>query len=90
MPVVDVVADGLTDEVVGDGETSQAVVGEQFPLGFDRLGGPHGVDIEVVAPAGEFESVVAHALGEGREFFERQIGPLAGEKSNGSGHDTRG
>jgi hypothetical protein len=37
------------------------------------------IDIEVVAPAGEFNAVVAHFFNDGREFGEREVGPLAGE-----------
>ncbi len=49
-----------------------------------------GLDIEVVAPAGEFKAVVAHLLGEGREFFEGEVGPLAGEQGYGSRHGMTG
>jgi hypothetical protein len=44
------------------------------------------VDFEVVAPAGEFESVVAHLFREWGEFFEGKVGPLAGEQGDGSWH----
>ena len=78
---VDEVADGLADEVVGNRVTGEAVVGKQFPF-FLHIGlaGGSGIDIEVIAPAGEFEAVVAHFIGKRREFFEREIGPLAGEQ----------
>jgi hypothetical protein len=72
VPLVDQVADRLANEMVRHGEAGQAVVGEQFPLfadvGFRRHG---AVDLEMVAPAGEFESVVAHAFGQGRKFGQR-------------------
>ena len=85
VPVVDVVADGLTDEVVGNGITGQPVVGEQLPfLLHVCLGGKRGIHVEVVAPAGEFEAVVAHFIGQRGEFGERQVGPLAGEESDGA------
>src|SRR5690606_37211725 len=45
------------------------------------------IHVEVVAPAGEFETVVAHFIGERREFFEREVGPLAGEEGYRSGHN---
>src|SRR5262249_6678264 len=51
-----------------------AVVGECLP------------DVEVVAPAGDLQAVVAPAGGEPAHLFERQVGPLAGEQGDGSGH----
>lgn len=87
MTLVDQVADGLADEVIGNRETREAVVGEELPLLTEVFGIGGGIDVEVVAPAGEFEAVVAHFFGERREFFEREIGPLAGEEGDGSGHD---
>ena len=81
MAVIDVVANGLADKVVGDGETLEAVIGEQLPLFLDVFGVGR-IDIEVVAPAGELYSIVAHFLNEGGEFFERHIGPLAGEQGD--------
>ncbi len=35
----------------------------------------------MVAPAGEFDAVVAHFFGEGQEVGEGKVGPLAGEKA---------
>jgi hypothetical protein len=37
---------------------------------------PGGIDIEVVAPAGEFDAVVAHLLDERSEFFEAKGRPI--------------
>ena len=66
---VNQVADRLADEVVRDGETSQAVVREQFPLFTDvSFRGQGAINVEMIAPAGEFESVVAHALGQRSKF----------------------
>ena len=61
-------------------EAGEAVVSEEFPFFADvgfRRGGL--VDIEVVAPAGEFDTVVAHFFDKRGEICEWQIGPLAGE-----------
>ena len=85
MALIDEVAHGLADEVAGDGVTGQAVVREELPaLLHVSLTGGGGVHIEVVAPAGEFEAIVAHFIGERREFFEREVGPLAGEECDGA------
>ena len=44
------------------------------------------VDLEVVAPAGEFEAVVAEVAGEAADLLQRQVGPLAGEEREVTGH----
>ena len=77
---IDRITDGLADEVARDREAGEAVVGEEFPFFADvgfRRGGL--VDIEVVAPAGEFDTVVAHFFDKRGEICEWQVGPLAGE-----------
>ena len=48
------------------------------------LRGRSGIHIEMVAPAGEFEAVIAHRLCERSQFFKREIGPLAGEEGDRS------
>ena len=67
-------------EAVGFLRELNAVVGEEFPffadVGFRRSG---LIDIEVVAPAGEFDTVVAHRFDKRGEVGEWQVGPLAGE-----------
>ena len=84
---VDQVAHGLADQVRGNGMAGKPVLREQRPFVGDviRLG-QGAVHIKVVAPAGEFHAVVAHGLDLGSEFGEGKIGPLAGEKSDESGH----
>src|SRR6185295_12989878 len=42
--------------------------------------------LEVVAPAGELEAVVAEGLGLLGQCFEGQVGPLAGEEAEGARH----
>src|SRR5436853_273953 len=82
--LVDGVADGLADEVGGDGPGFQAVFGEEVVAGFAVGGAGLGVgglhDVEVVAPAGELEAVVTEGSGLGGEGVEGQVGPLAGEE----------
>jgi hypothetical protein len=80
VPFIDEIANGLANEVVRDGKTGELVLCENFPKALAVCGGRGGcLDIEVVAPAGEFESLVAHLAGHRSEFFNRQIGPLTGE-----------
>ena len=83
------VADGLADEVVADGVAFEAVLREQATLLLDvivfREGLPH---LEVVAPAGELQAVVAHLLGEWGQLLERQVGPLPGEQGDWSCHGS--
>ena len=85
--LVNQVADGLPDQVVADGVDPQAVLGEQVEHALDvAVLVERPLHVEVVAPAGQFQAVEAHLFGEGREFGERQIGPLAGKQRDGSGH----
>jgi hypothetical protein len=87
MAGVDVVQDGLTDEVIGDREQFQPMLFEQISLaGAVGIVGECLIDFEVVAPAGEFETVVTEVAGLFTEFFERKIGPLAGEQGDWSRH----
>jgi hypothetical protein len=80
-----VVADRLPDEVVGDGEDLQVVLGQQLEATGDvRLVGQRLVDLEVVTPAGDLQSVVAPLGGEPAHLLERQVGPLAGEQRDRS------
>ena len=83
--LVNGVADGLPGQVIGNGEELQAVVAQNLLLGVavGGVGGAFG-NVEVVAPAGEFEAVKAHLFGARRQFAERQIRPLSGEKCDWS------
>src|SRR5690606_35506206 len=44
------------------------------------------VHLEVVAPAGEFEPVVAEVAGESADLLQGQVGPLAGEQREVARH----
>jgi len=78
--LVDEIANRLADEVARNRVARQAVIGEQLPFIGDVFpGGGRGVDIEMIAPAGQLDSIVAHFFGERRELGERKVGPLAGE-----------
>ncbi len=87
MALVDPVAHGLTDEMGRDRVALQSVpLQQRATLGhvarlLDRRG-----DVEVVAPARQLEAVVPHVACERSEFCEREIGPLAGEESDGTRH----
>jgi hypothetical protein len=83
-----VVADRLADEMVGDREDLEVVFLQGLALAVDIAGlGERAVDLEVVAPAGDLEPVVAPVRGEPAHVVERQVGPLAGEERDGSGHE---
>src|SRR5262249_5559247 len=82
-----VVADGLADQVVGDRPALQVVLGQQLvPAGQVSVLVQRAVDLEVVAPAGELEAVVAPLPRVLADLLQRQVSPLAGEQSEGSGH----
>ena len=87
MPLVDVVAHGLADEVVADREHLEAVLGEQVaaPLRVAVLL-ERALDVEVVTPARELEAVEAELLRLLGDGLEGQIGPLAGEQGDRSRH----
>ena len=82
-----VVADRLALEVVGDRPHLQPVALE------DRVPAGHVVvvlgrppHVEVIAPAGDLQPVVAPLAGEPGHLGEGQVGPLAGEQGDGAGH----
>src|SRR6185437_3264323 len=85
---IDVVADGLADEVRGDGPGLQAMLREDFvTLVAIRLVPPFD-DVEVIAPAREFKAVVTERLGLLRDRVEGEVGPLAGEQCDGACHKS--
>ena len=69
----------------GDGEAFHASGIELCALGI-AVGLIGFIDLEMVAPAAEFHAIVAEGLGFLNDGVEREIGPLAGEKSDGSAH----
>ena len=79
-------ADALADQMVADRPNVEAVFGQQFA---NTGTVAHAVragrlfDIEV-APAGQFQALVAPAGGLFRQNCELQVGPLAGEEGGGS------
>jgi hypothetical protein len=82
-----VVADGLAGEVVGDREDPQAVLLQDVVAAPDVVVVLHGRPrVEVVAPAGDLQPVVAPLAGEPGHLLERQVGPLPGEQRDRSRH----
>ena len=77
---IDQVADGLAGEVVADGEDLQAVLVEQrvavLAVGLALGALPH---VEVISPAGQFETVEPPARRLPGEGVQREVRPLAGE-----------
>ena len=87
MTVVDGVADRLADKMSADRQNVQMIALQDLLLRsavflvLERL-----VDLEVVAPAGELEPVETPAAGLRGQILEWQVGPLAGEERDGTGH----
>ena len=84
--VDDRVADRLAVQVGGDRPAAQPVPLQDVLLGPDVrvvLGRPG--DVEVVAPAGDLEAVVAPLRGQPADLLERQVGPLTGEQGHRAG-----
>ena len=87
MALVDPVADRLADEMSADRPDVEVVALEDLATRpAVGLVGERLVDLEVVAPAGELEAVEAPAAGLRGEILDRQVGPLAGEQRDGTGH----
>jgi hypothetical protein len=77
---VDGIANCLTDEVIGYREAREIVFLEKLPTSLHVAVFIEGfLDIEMVAPTGEFNAIVAHVFDFGEKFGKRKVGPLAGE-----------
>ena len=82
VPLVDRIADGLADEVRAEREAPETVAFEQLaPAPHVGRVGERRSDVEVVAPAGELQPVVAPGCRSRRELRKRQVRPLPGEES---------
>ena len=87
MAFIDPIADRLAHEVGRDRPALEPVFGQQVmstltvPVLLDRAG-----HLEVISPAGQFQTVVAQPGGDRGHFGESEIGPLAGEERDWSMH----
>ena len=84
---VDVIADGLADEMGGDGVALEACVLELSALGI-AIGLVSLGDLEVVSPAGEFYAVIAEGFGFLEHGIQGQICPLAGKEGDWTAHSS--
>ena len=85
--LIDIVTDRLTHQVIRNGITDHAMLLEKLPASLDvAVLIERFLDVEMITPAGEFDSVVAHVLYLGQEVGKRKIGPLAGEECYWSCH----
>ena len=87
MALVDTVTDRLADQVITDGVTLQAVALEDIPpiltviVIFERSD-----HVEMVAPTGDFDTVIAEGFRLLANGLKIQVSPLAGEKCDWSTH----
>ena len=82
-----IVADRLALQMVGDGIDLQSVALQDVEPVLDIvviLGGAPGV--QVIAPGGDLQAVVAPLACEPGHLLEGQVSPLAGEQCDGSCH----
>ncbi len=88
MALVDgVVANGLSHKVIRDGPDSETVALEDLATpGHIVVLGQCSVDLEVVAPAGDLETVVTPGGGQTAYLLEGKVGPLAGEEGDRTRH----
>ena len=89
MPRVYAIANGLSDQMVADRPDLEAVLLEYVASALtitvilERAG-----YIEMIAPTGQFQPVISPGRCLFCERIQSQIGPLACEKRNGTGHGT--
>ena len=89
MPLINRIADTLTDEVRADRVDLQPVPFENVAPRVDVPGiGKRLVDFEVVAPASQLEAVEAPRTRLRSELLDRQVGPLAGEERDRPRHQA--
>ena len=87
--LVDHVQHRLPDQVIADRQALQVVPLQQIALlPAVVVVGQRLVDLEVVSPTRQLQSFIAELGSLARHFRQRQVGPLAGEESNGSCHDV--
>ena len=87
VPLVDDVEHRLPDQMSADRLALQIVLFEQFPFAVAvALVGERLIDLEVIAPAGQFNAVVAEFAGLAGHIIQRQVGPLAGKERHQTGH----
>ena len=85
--LVDVVQHRLADQVVADGEHLEVVLFQQFAfLGAVVVLVEGLIDLEVIAPAGQFQPVVSEAAAFSSQFGQGQVGPLARKYRDRSSH----
>ena len=87
MPGFDAVAHGLADAVIGENEHLQIVTRQQVELSLAVFVFAQGsLHLEVIAPAAEFEALIAPVVELLRQFFQRQMRPLAAKEQDRTAH----
>ena len=87
VPRVDVVQHRLADQMVADGEHLEVVLFQKLAfLGAVVVLVEGFIDLEVVAPAGQFKPVVSEAAALASQFGQGQVCPLAREHRDRSSH----
>src|SRR5262249_21028119 len=87
MARIDHVADGRADAMVAQGRGLQPETAQELqPPGGVFLGAGSVLDLEMVAPAGEVQALIAPLGGAGGQLLEREVGPGPGEQQDGTRH----
>lgn len=79
------IAHALARQVIADGPAAQAIPGQGI-LHFLYVGRVAGRPLHIQVGSGEFQTLIAHLLRQGADFFQRQIAPLNGKQGNRSCH----
>ena len=78
----------LADEMRTDRVDLEVVAFQKIaPEGAVTFVGKRLVDLEVIAPTGQLEAVVAEVVGQPGHVLKGKIGPLAGEQRDRAAHD---
>ena len=87
MTLVNIITDRLADQVVRDRVGRQAMLGEDFPAsGAITIVADGLAHLEVVAPAGELDAIVAKLVGLLAHGLKGQVCPLSCKKRNWAWH----
>ena len=90
MPRIDAIAHRLSDQVRAERPALETVPAEQVAeISSVLILGQNAIDLEVVSPACELETVESPRAALGRQVGKRQVGPLACEQRDRTSHQTR-
>jgi hypothetical protein len=89
MPRIDAVAHRLSDQMGAERPALETVPAKEIAeISSVLILGQNSIDLEVVSPARELETVESPRPALRRQVVERQVRPLAGEQRDSTRHQT--